>query len=486
MVLIIFQSTFDLLLGIVVLKKTKVIMRSQNLFTIFILLIICISSESLSQESVFVSEEESIWLANLDGSKRRPQLLLFSCNYGAGHKMAAQGIVQSLPDCDVHVVDIYQGPLKSLDPLRWIFSEFNNEKIYNDLAKHEYNRLLNWIAKVAPNALVLQQRNIERLLISYLQEQRPDLLISCIPLINPMLMAAARQVGIPLIVITTDIDISAFCFGFEEQEQLADKKKFRMTVPYASEHFHHQHYSQFLRHSFQYKFGYPTRRAFSEEADRSALDLLRIQYGINDDEHVILVMMGGNTAQAAKTYAQLLLEMSDREIDRITDNLDGRNNIRLICLCGDVKQDSNRSLMVHLNALNCASCRKNQRVQIHACPGTPHIAQIASLPELRTVISKPGGSTVNEMIKKKIPMVYHVSNVTLDWECGNMEYGEARNLGRRYQIQSKISFLARREFVEILSYTFALHPTMRANPESVPEAEIDFSRNLRTAVKDML
>ncbi len=236
----------------------------------------------------------------------------------------------------------------------------------------------------------------------------------------------------------------------------------------------------------QYCFGYPTRHAFSEIFEESVLDQQRKEYQINRDENIVLVMMGGNTAQAAMTYAKLLLSMKEDEIERIVGQNNKKNKIRMICLCGDVTQKINHSLMVQLNTLNKSKNKRNERVIIHACPGTPSIAELVSLPELCTVISKPGGSTVNEMIKKQVPMIYHISRVPLDWECGNMEYGVSRNLGRPFQINGKTGDKTRTDFVQVLAYVFTLHNDIQKGRKSVPEASIDFTKNLRDTIREML
>lgn len=403
-------------------------------------------------------------------------ILLFTCNYGAGHKMATQGIIESLPEYTIEVVDIYSGPLKSLDPLRTWAPSFCNEKLYNDFAKNEYNRFLNFMSHFAPNTLLFQRKGIEKELNLFIEQKKPDLLISCIPLVNSMLYNVADHLNIPLLVITTDIDISAFCFGFEPPYP-SKWNRFRMTVPYAEE----KYGTSYLKESYQLNFGYPTRKAFSASIEEEKLDEIRKEYEINNDENVILIMMGGNTAKAARTYAKLLLAMNNQELDQITENT-SRAKIHVLCLCGDVSQMPNRLLLEELNQLNA---RNNPRVRIHAVPGTTKIAELVSLPEMRTVISKPGGSTVNEMIKKKTPMVYHISDVPLDWEEGNRAYGEARNLGKQFQTKGKARAL-RKNLVDVLTYTFSLQKQMRENPDLVPEAKIDFASNLKKTVNEMI
>jgi|GEM_PF-4078144 len=432
-----------------------------------------------------VTKDDKLEIVEKDGTHRKPEILLFNCNYGSGHKMATKGIEKSLEECSIDAVDIYDGPLKPLDPLRTLAPRFNNEKIFNLMAKHELNGLMNGIVKLAPATLHLQKGRIEKLLLDHIAQKRYDMIISCIPAVNPMLESVAKKLNIPFLVVTTDIDISNFCMGFSHRNPPRDTKNFRITVPFSQESWEEdlgRQLPEAVKESLQYSFGYPTRREFSETPSEATLNELREEYQIKEDEQVILVMMGGNAAQAAISYADLLLQMNDQELDKVVGKDTDRNKIRLICLCGDTSKKENKQFMDELNARN----KGNQRVTIHACKGTPRIAEIASLPELATVISKPGGGTVNEMIKKRVPMVYHISSTLLDWEKGNLQYGEKHHLGKAFQVKGRNKKALRKGLVNALSETFALHHEIQDGSRDVPEAAFDFSDNCRSAVQEML
>ncbi len=440
-------------------------------------------------EKYFNTKTDKIELKDRDGKRRAPNILLFNCHYGAGHKMATQGITESLPECDIHVVDIYAEPLRPLDPMRDFIPKWSNETLYNNMAKKEQNQLLNFVGNLGPKIFFLQRLKIEKLLMEYIVKESPDMIISCIPLVNPMLFSICKQLGIPFLVVTTDIDISAFCYGFEDNYTPIDKNQFRITVPFSKETWD-QKFSKFLpkeiKNSLQYCFGYPTRQAFSKNIKNKVLEELRKDYQIQRDENVILVMMGGNAAKAAKIYATLLLKMTDDEIKKIVGQKNKRDKIRMICLCGDISQRANQDFMDQLNILNSMKGKHNNRVHIHACPGSPKIAELVSLPELCTVISKPGGSTVNEMIKKKVPMVYHISKVPLDWEKGNMEYGVNQGLGKSFKINDTANTDMQKDLVDVLSGTFFINQEIQEGRKTVPESKFIFTDNLRSTVKEML
>jgi UDP-N-acetylglucosamine:LPS N-acetylglucosamine transferase len=164
--------------------------------------------------------------------------------------------------------------------------------------------------------------------------------------------------------------------------------------------------------------------------------------------------------------------MSDDTLDQVVGK--GRK-LHVICLCGDTTRPENHAFMQELNAL-----RGSKRVRIHGCPATPQIAELVSLPEMRLVISKPGGSTVGEMIKKRVFTLYHTSSHALDWEKGNIEYGEARGYGKRCILEKKTPT----EFSALLVEAASLSRAMRS--ALVPEAQIDFADTLRQTVDLML
>ncbi|MCB1136929.1 MAG: hypothetical protein KDK78_11725, partial [Chlamydiia bacterium] len=319
-----------------------------------------------------------------------------------------------------------------------------------------------------------------------LEECSPDLVISTIPLIDSMLLNVCEGKNIPLLVVTTDIDINDFCLGFSDDDKLPNPSKFRMTVPFSKGTWYPafgRNLPKSIRPSLDYGFAYPTRLAFSQEFGEEELDSFRQQYGIQPDEHVAMVMMGGNTAKAAKTYAKLLVEMSDAELDTILGAENPRCKLRLLCLCGDLSQPANQALKAKLEATNSLA---NPRVTIHAAAGTPHIAKLVSLPEMFAVISKPGGSTTNEMIKKRMPMVYHWSGSGLVWERGNLLYGEGRGYGIAYQPPRGMRGMSREDLVDVLSELRETRQEILDGTMQVPEADFDFTTNLRTAVQEML
>jgi UDP-N-acetylglucosamine:LPS N-acetylglucosamine transferase len=406
--------------------------------------------------------------------------------------MATQGIRESLPDCKFHVVDAYNEPLRALDVMKYIDSELSFEKFFNSLAKHEKYGLLNLLGKIGEHTLPAQRKQFEHLLLKYMKKEinkdKPDLIISCIPMINPALATIGKKLNIPVLVVTTDLDIVNFTAGLKQEDCAIGKKHFRITAAYDKQNWENilgKKIPGYVKDIIDFETGYPTRRAFSVAASAEKVEEIRRTYQIQPDENVACVMMGGNTAEAAKNYAKHLLSMNEQQIEEICGQENTRKKIRLICLCGDIKDDNNRRLMEKLNALNQMK-KANHNVTIHAAPGTPKIAELVSPPEFFAMISKPGGSTIGEMIKKRVPMIYHVTGQPISWESGNMAYGEDRQLGKTFKMPKKITEKSKDELVSVLKEARIWREEIINGTKAVPEADHDFSLNLRRIVGEMV
>lgn len=425
-------------------------------------------------------------------NNRQPNILLFNCQYGSGHKMATQGIKESLPDCKFHVVDAYNEPLRALDIMKYIDSELSFEKFFNTLAKKEKYGLLNLLGKLGEISFPKQRKRFEKLLLKYIEKEmlkeKPDIIISCIPIINPALASIGKKLNIPVLVVTTDLDIENFTSGLKEEDCAGGKKNFRITSAYDRENWEihlGNKIPNYIKEIIDFSTGYPTRRAFNLPTSPEKIEEIRRTYLIQNDENVACVMMGGNTAQAAKSYAKHLLAMNEQQIEEICGQQNPRKKIRLICLCGDIKDAKNRLLMEKLNGLNFME-KANQSVTIHAVPGTPKIAELISPPEFFAMISKAGGSTIGEMTKKKVPMIYHIKGTPISWEKGNMIYGEAQELGQAFKMPKQVTEKSKHELSSLLKEARNRRQEIIDGTRLVPEAEYDFSQNIRSIVSEML
>lgn len=414
-------------------------------------------------------------------------ILLFTCNYGHGHKMATQGIGDALDEYCVEVIDIYDGPLGSIDPMRSIYPELSAESMYNQMMRSELNTLLNFAGKVVPKALVFREEKLVDLLKNYLSDRKVDVIICCVPLINAMLYQAAKAFNIPLIVVTTDIDIWTFCVGFKPP--LDPSYPLVLTVAYDKRDWdplYLESVPHCLRHALRYDFGYPLRREFSDTFSVKELERIRVHFSIEKGDVLIILMIGGNSGKSVWEYAQLMASLTSEEVACLLEREQGSKRLHLLALCGDFTKKGNQELAQKIDVLNQHASKSTPSLFLQARENTPEIAALLSLQELLCVVSKPGGSSVNELIKKRVPQILHISGVPLSWEQGNLKYVVLKGLGFPFVGERLKSLKKKLEFLSLINQSFLLRNSLRKSNSELSKVSYLFQDKLVALVKEFL
>ncbi|MFQ5729790.1 MAG: hypothetical protein ACE5GN_05470, partial [Waddliaceae bacterium] len=421
---------------------------------------------------------------------RQPRIVVFKCDVGSGHISATKALAQSLPDCDIQVADVYGDILAQLDAGGKVSPELSQQNVANYLAKNEYYRAMNFAENFADIVVnEKKKKQMEALIEEYVRKENPDMLVSTITLLNGVFVNVGKKLGIPVRVVAPDIGIEHFTRGLTEEQ--CEYEHFRMTFAYDRKEAKELLGSgviggkipRNLLDKIDDNVGAPVRFGFNLDMSPEVLNKLRSKYQIQEDENVILVSVGGNTTKAALDYAELLTQMSDEQLDRISKQSD-RKKFRLICLCGDSQIKENKKLQDKLNAMN-GSKGRNDRVTICAVERTTRIPELESLPEMFTLIGKGGGGTVTEAIKKGVPQVYHVASTPLKWELMNMLYGEKKGYGKRFKIPAwKFKMEAvREELATILAQNMETRRKILDGTREVKESKLNFTKNIRELIR---
>ena len=420
--------------------------------------------------------------------ERQPRVLLFNIDVGNGHRSATTAIAQSLPDCIVHVGDVYDDILKEFDFGAKFSEGLSRQNVPNYLAKTERYRALNFLGNFVDIGFNKEaEMKMEAVIEKYVREFNPDVLVSVIPLLNGLFANVATKLGKKLWVVPADAGLSVFCRGITQEH--CENENIHILYPYDKHEIQKTLGSQFLGShppkglldKIEDKSGYPVRRAFNQQVSEKTLNDLRSDYNIQDDENVILIMMGGNVTNAPKDYAGLLSKMSDEQLNKIVKD-GSRKKFRLICLCGDTNQPENKKLQQQLNAMNNAKGR-NSRVTICARERTDRIPELESLPEMFTLISKPGGATTGEAIKKGLPMVYHVGSTVLKWERPNLRIGEEKKMGQTFKATSSCSKKTQNRLVDILATNFETRGKFLSGELEIEESKLNFTEGFRDKLR---
>jgi len=149
-------------------------------------------------------------LAAADSTGDAKRILVLYTDSGYGHVATARVLREHLAaekPWRIDTVDVYREILTGLDPFRAL-TGMSGPDIYNEYALRRGHTRVLWpvIAAGSSVAIRLGSPFVVRQLSAYLRAQRPDMVISVMPLINAAVVASLRQLGgtIPFVTIVTD------------------------------------------------------------------------------------------------------------------------------------------------------------------------------------------------------------------------------------------------------------------------------------------
>ncbi|HSX12100.1 MAG TPA: hypothetical protein VLF61_01255, partial [Rhabdochlamydiaceae bacterium] len=169
-----------------------------------------------------------------------PSLLIFTCGGGKGHLSTAKAMAEyTNRHCHILVASTLEETLASSDLLKKMLLDFSQEKLYNRLLKNEEFEWLKLMYSVGPFFIMMQQENIERLIRLEVLKQNPDMIISCFPIMNAMFLNVAKELDLPVLFVTTDLDTRFFIKNMDKMTCDLNYPRYRMTLAYEDPEMRH-------------------------------------------------------------------------------------------------------------------------------------------------------------------------------------------------------------------------------------------------------
>ena len=278
-------------------------------------------------------------------------LLIFTCGGGRGHLSTAKAMAEyAASSYHILAANTLEDTLASTDFFKKFLLDFSHEKLYNHLLKHEEFEWLKLITSVGPFFIMMQQENIEKLIRREVLKQNPDMIISCFPVMNAMFLNVAKELNLPLLIVTTDLDTSLFIKGMNSSNCDLQYPHYRITLAYEDPE---------MRKILEKKIppekihisGFPIRPPFKKKLSVLDKKTLRNSLSISEEEAVLLVMMGGNAGLAIEKYAEILASYSDEELDLLGIG----KKFSAILLCGDQKNQENQLMFERIKQMQTSS-----------------------------------------------------------------------------------------------------------------------------------
>ena len=138
----------------------------------------------------------------------RKKVCLYITDAGGGHRGSANSLKAAIDPLglpwDVEIVNVYRTVWPAIEPGAKYF-DFYGEDAYNWVLEHNWTRLAFIMRPAARWVAALNRKAGGRLLQAWLEAEKPDLCVSCMPFVNDVFMDAHRAVGIPLGLLCTDL-----------------------------------------------------------------------------------------------------------------------------------------------------------------------------------------------------------------------------------------------------------------------------------------
>ena len=347
---------------------------------------------------------------------QRKKVFLYITDAGGGHRGSANSLkaaveARGLP-WDVTIVNVYRTIWPSIEPFAKLFDLYG-EDAYNFVLEHNWTGLAVWMKPLARWAAAFNRRPGARLMKAWLEKEKPDLGVSCMPFVNDVFTDAHQAAGIPLALICTDlVDVKPYMWftpdicrqaafvaaGCEQARDQARDSGAGERALLSGLVIHPKHFD-------------PAARQLPKAVARG-------HFGLDLDLFTVLIVMGGYGGPSIKQFS-LGFEQPGRRW-------------QVLACCG-----KNEALKAELDLL--APSMQNRLVPIGFTKELHLLMRAADL-----IVSKPGPASLQEALAMGCPMVLDNAQ-TMPQEVPNADWvkglGAAISVDRRRDMAAAVAGL---------------------------------------------
>jgi UDP-N-acetylglucosamine:LPS N-acetylglucosamine transferase len=417
--------------------------------------------------SISSQPAKSVSLSPEEVDKKR--IIIITSNGGGGHMSASRAIQNAVAGLD-YVVRV----ITPCDNIPGGDDLFNKYMKKGDFSTIKMLIQLQKVADVDFTAAVAW--SIEQELIAF----EPHLVISVMPIANYETHHLTRKRNIPFLVVPTDVKFDHF-FNFFNKPTLEDLK---IAIPFDDISIKDLvKKNKFSVNNFTVT-GYPLRPEFGSPAEelRPEYDVICKELAISAQDRVVVIMMGAqgsmkdtlNYVRRIRKHAKKVASPKDdrslwkRFCLRIRGKLViKREKVHILVMCGEneelrerIKGEMNEKIAKYVN--------------LHPL-GKKNGTQVAALLRFADVfVTKPGGSSVNEVLASEIFSLFDYRSAKyIKWENVNLEYACKKGCGER---------INKKHFTKQLRR--ALDRPERPKVESCPGR--NFNSNMRALITNLM
>jgi UDP-N-acetylglucosamine:LPS N-acetylglucosamine transferase len=315
---------------------------------------------------------------------------------------------------------IFAQVLHPLDLIRRAtFGKISGEGLYNHLIRKKYFRTLNMFARLGHRLFSVSKNSVYDLIKKYLEQHKPDLVISVIPFVNSEILCVAQELAIPFIVIPPDLDATNFFLNIDQ----CTYKKIWVITAFNDASIKKIITAAHIPEDQIMVGGFPVRKSFFEQKDTRAI---KKQYDIPEEKPVVFVLMGAAGSDVMYNFVQ--------ELNKVSFPL------HVILVLG-----RNAQLRPKIEALLAQGTLTATIFGV-----TDHIADLMAVSDV--LITKSGPGTICEAIYSNLPMLLDATSPVLKWELFNLTFVKNHGFGTSIESYADVAPLVEQFLRDVNKY----------------------------------
>lgn len=359
--------------------------------------------------TLIVSNQADV-MANKTTKPKPKKIIILTSKGGNGHTAACTVLKDVLSDFDVKAVNAFTDVIHSFDFIKTIsFGKMDGEGLYNYWLREGWNNTINFVAHYpAPFIFNWNQKNYEKQFIKFLEQEKPDLLISIMPLINAPAYNAAQHCKIPFLLITLDADLTLWLQGFKKPTY----PNFRLGVGTLTPRISKQLASKKIPQKNLRITGNPIRKDFFEPKNK---EKILADWHLPTNKPIAMLMRGGTGSEKLVAYAKKLLKLN--------------TPLHLLVCIG-----RNEGLVPKLKKL-----KETKNVSFSIVPFTNRISDLMAVSTL--LITPPSPNVCNEAMSCGLSILIDTSSTCVFWERATIDLVKEYGNGTMFNSMSKLNKL---------------------------------------------
>lgn len=335
---------------------------------------------------------------NYTDRQKRPKILIVSCIGGGGHTAVSKALYGNLNDSyDIKIVNFYQDIAHWFDTVGLCtFGHFRAEDFYNFCLQCRWVPVINRYLDFGCWMTRLRHSSLEQSIEYFVQQEKPDLIISVMPIVNFMILKIAQQFQIPFLVLTNDLDTTNYIHALSNPQY----KKFYYSLAFDDPAIRAKIAPASLSADSVKVIGFPLRPEFFSKKDKVKI---KREFGIPEDKPVVMILMGGAGSLVTVRYIKMLARTP--------------SPIHIIACLG-----RNEKLRRNIHRVILP-----RHITLSIVGFTDRIADLMAISDV--LITKPGPNSICEAIASGLPMILDKTGTTLWWELLNIDFVKQYQLG---------------------------------------------------------